>query len=68
MDAQWSIGLAHTYFANPDYLVVQCHVHATFYPLIQLTKQSLISTIILSFLRVWPVSCPQASHVQDLWL
>ena len=32
MDAQWSIGLAETYFTNPDYLVVQCRVNAFLSP------------------------------------
>ena len=33
MDVQWSMGLAQTYFANPDYLVVQCQVCSAFlYP------------------------------------
>ena len=27
MDVQWSMGLKWTYFANPDYLVVQCWVY-----------------------------------------
>ena len=30
VDAQCSIGLGQTYFPSPDYLVVQCWVHATF--------------------------------------
>ena len=30
MDMQWSVGLAWTYFANPDHIVVQCWVHATY--------------------------------------
>ena len=33
MDAQWSIGLAWTYFTSPDYLAVQERIHAAFlYP------------------------------------
>ena len=30
MDALLSVGLAWTYFAHPDYLVVQCWVHCTY--------------------------------------
>ena len=30
MDVQWLIGFTETYFDNPDYLLVQCWVCATF--------------------------------------
>ena len=31
MDMQWSVGLRWCYFVSPDYVVVQCWVHSTFF-------------------------------------
>ena len=32
MDAQQLVGLAQSYFSHPDFLVVQCWVHAVLFP------------------------------------
>ena len=67
MDVQWSAGLAWTYFANPDYLVVHAASVLCSYFLIQLTKpeKSPIYIIILSFFRLQWVTCLWTSHVPN---
>ena len=63
MDAQWSIGLAQTYFSSPDYSVVQDWIHATF-----LTPDTINQTQspvyhYTKFLMVWWVTHLWASFV-----
>ena len=52
MDAQLSVGLGWTYFASPDYLVVQYWVHSMFFfILILVIQQGYMCIAIKSFLR-----------------
>ena len=68
MDAQQSTGMAWTYFANPDYLVLQCWVHATFLSSDTINQTESHVYHYINFLRMWWVICLSASHIPDLWL
>ena len=67
-DVQWSVGLAQTFFANPNYLVVKCWVHATFMSPYTIHQTESMSVIILSSLMMWWATHLWASFVLNPWM
>ena len=53
MDAQWSMGLAWTYFTYPDYLVVQCLAHTTYLSSDTINQTGSQSYQYVKFLKGW---------------
>ena len=63
MDAIWSVGLVLTYFAHPDYLVIQDWIHATcLYPYTINQSGPHVYHYVMFFLGGW-ATCLWMSHV-----
>ena len=68
MDALWSIGLAHTYLAHLDYLVVQCSVHTTYFSFKPINDMGSQTHHYVKFLLTSVGYMPLGAHVVPSWL
>ena len=67
MHARWLVGLVQNYFFHPDYLIIQCWVHATLLFTGSITQKLVLTIFFEFFPREWWAACMRDSSLIALW-